>query len=326
MHLVRLGKTNLRVSSIALGTGALGSRIDDHTSIRILDCFAGEGGVLIDTANVYGRWNPGNEPLSELLIGRWMRFHHLRDRFVLATKGAADDQRAIGVRRLSPTSIRSDLENSLQNLQTDHIDLYYLHQDDPAKPVGEIVETMNQLKGEGKIRYFGCSNWSRERITAADRYADEHGLESFCANEVMFNLAVPNRETVEAATQRSVDDGLYRYHQETRMPLVSYTSQAAGYFALYRRPDFMTAAKYAFSRDFFHNDRTLKHAERVELLCALRGYTPLQVTLGYLNAQSFQVIPIVGPWNEDEFMASIEASDAVLTREELSFVLDGEAL
>ena len=92
MRYVRLGNTSLRVSDLALGTGALASRVDEKTSLKIMDCYIGEGGTFIDTANVYGRWNPGNLPLSERMIGRWLSFHHLRDKVILATKGAADNE------------------------------------------------------------------------------------------------------------------------------------------------------------------------------------------------------------------------------------------
>ena len=88
MNIVNYKGTNLRVSDIALGGGVLGSRISDQASFDILDCFVGNGGTFIDTANVYGRWNPGNLPLSELLIGRWMKQHRLRSKLVVATKGA----------------------------------------------------------------------------------------------------------------------------------------------------------------------------------------------------------------------------------------------
>lgn len=86
MNIVNYKGTNLRVSDIALGGGVLGSRISDQASFDILDCFVGNGGTFIDTANVYGRWNPGNLPLSELLIGRWMKQHRLRSKLVVATK------------------------------------------------------------------------------------------------------------------------------------------------------------------------------------------------------------------------------------------------
>lgn len=168
MNIVNYKGTNLRVSDIALGGGVLGSRISDQASFDILDCFVGNGGTFIDTANVYGRWNPGNLPLSELLIGRWMKQHRLRSKLVVATKGACHALETPNIKRLAPEEIREDLESSLKSLQTDYIDLYYLHADDPKREVGEIIETLNSFVREGKVRYFACSNWSAERMWAAE--------------------------------------------------------------------------------------------------------------------------------------------------------------
>lgn len=323
MKRVRLGRTNLNVSDIALGTGAIGSRFDDETSIRILDCYVGEGGNFLDTANVYGRWNPGNKPLSEILIGKWLKAHHLREHLIIATKGCADHQNAIGQRRVSRESILEDINNSLSNLGTDYIDLYYLHQDDPKIAISELLDTLNEIKQDGKIRYFGCSNWSAERIRKADQYAASHGIMSFSANEIMFNLAKANDDAVEEATQSHMSAQMFHDHMETQRPVTAYTSQAAGYFALCREEDFLTNPRFAFPRDFFHNDISASRADRVRNLCLLKGYTPLEITLGFLLAQPFQVIPIVGPWNEKELMESLKASNVTLSDTELNYILDG---
>ena len=216
MRFVRLGNTSLRVTDLALGTGALASRVDEKTSLAIMDCYIGEGGNFIDTAIVYGRWNPGNLPLSEMMIGKWLSFHHLRDKVVLATKGAADNEGEKGKKRLSREEIRHDLHDSLKNLKTDYIDLYYLHQDDPTREVGEIMETMNELKREGLVRYFACSNWSAERMEEADRYAAAHGLAGFSADEIMFNLAKANEEAARSAGPSSRHCCPYRRRSSPR--------------------------------------------------------------------------------------------------------------
>ena len=324
MRFVRLGNTSLRDTDLALGTGALASRVDEKTSLAIMDCYIGEGGNFIDTANVYGRWNPGNLPLSEMMIGKWLSFHHLRDKVVLATKGAADNEGEKGKKRLSREEIRHDLHDSLKNLKTDYIDLYYLHQDDPTREVGEIMETMNELKREGLVRYFACSNWSAERMEEADRYAAAHGLAGFSADEIMFNLAKANEEAVLEATQSCVNENIFQYHQQTQRPITAYTSQAAGFFTLYREKDFMTSEKYSFPREFFFNEATMHRAQRVSMLKKMTGRSELEITLGYLYAQPFQVIPIVGPWKEEELKNSIRASEGRLSNEEREFLLGGE--
>lgn len=305
---------------IALGGGVLGSRISDQASFDILDCFVGNGGTFIDTANVYGRWNPGNLPLSELLIGRWMKQHRLRSKLVVATKGACHALETPNIKRLAPEEIREDLESSLKSLQTDYIDLYYLHADDPKREVGEIIETLNSFVREGKVRYFACSNWSAERMWAADAYAKEHNLKSFVGHEIMFNLAKPNDEAVEAAVQTHMTENIYEYHQKTGKPVTAYTSQAAGFFVLHKEEGFLKDDKFAFPRDMFYNAESLKRAERVDELCKLTNATPLEITLAYLYAQPFQVIPIVGPCRVKELEESLRASEKRLTQEEVEFL------
>lgn len=324
MDMTRLEGTNLRVTDIALGTGALGSRFDDKTSLDILDCYIGCGGNFIDTANVYGRWNPGNKPLSEQLLGRWMRLHRLRDKIVLATKGSADAVDAPGVKRLAPEQIRGDLEDSLLNLKTDYIDLYYLHQDDPLRDVGEIIETLNELEREGKIRYFACSNWTASRMCEADAYARKHKLKTFAAHEIMFNMAKPNDDAVEAAIQSHMTDDIFTYHEETGRPVTAYTSQAAGFFVLCHEPGFVTDEKYEFPRSMFYNQESIERAGRVEKLCALCNASALELTLAYLYAQPFQVIPIIGPWNVGELKESLHASQKRINARELKFLLNAE--
>ena len=322
MKTVNFRGTNLRVSDLALGTGAMGSRFEDRISLEILDCYVANGGNFIDTANVYGRWNPGRHPLSELLIGAWMKKHRLRHSLVIATKGAADAIETPGIKRLAPDQIRSDLEDSLRNLQTDYIDLYYLHQDDPRREIGEIMEILNQFVAEGKIRYFACSNWTAGRMRAADTYAAEHDMKSFVGHEIMFNLAEPNDAAVRSAAQSYMTKDIYTYHQITEKPVVAYTSQAAGFFALCKEEGFLKEEKYAFPREMFCNEKSLRRAERVEVLCRLKDATPLEITLAYLYSHPFQVIPIVGPWKVSELEESLRASERRMSGEELAYLFE----
>ena len=324
MRYVRLNGTGLRVSALALGTGPFASHISDKVAEEILDTYVGEGGNFIDTANVYGRWNPGNQPLCERMIGKWLAQHHQRDKIVLATKGAAD---AIGkphIKRLSEREIRTDIEDSLINLKTDYFDMYYLHQDDPSRPVGEILETMNALHKEGKIRYFGCSNWSGQRMREADAYAEEHGIRSFSAHEIMFNLARSNPDAVYNEIQVCTDEDIWNYHKETQKPMVAYTSQAAGIFVRWHEPDFFEGEKHAFPRRFFWNDVTEARLQRVDQLAKLTGRSSMQLALGFHYAQPFQVIPIIGPYNKSELLNSLASCNYVMTAEELDFILDGK--
>ena len=320
MKTVNLKGTNLMVSNISLGTSTMGTHVDEKTSEAILDTYLGKGGSFIDTANIYGRFSPPGEPAAELLIGKWMKKHHLRDKLILCTKGAARDYKTLAV-RLSPEVIRSDLENSLQNLKTDYFDLYYLHKDNPKYTVAEIMETMADLGRQGKFRYFGLSNWSVERMREARDYCSAHDLPCFSANEVMMNMAKINEDALKDADQRFADPQICEFHQETQIPITAYTAAAVGFFERYGQPDFMDNPKYKRARVMCLNETNIRRLQRVRELAALRGLSATDIVLGYLYAQPFQVIPIVGPNSVATLMENINHSDTTLTPEELNFLL-----
>ncbi|HET8844709.1 MAG TPA: aldo/keto reductase, partial [Ktedonobacteraceae bacterium] len=156
--------TNLHPSALCLGTGSFGTGIDASSAFRLLDIFLEHGGTFIDTARVYGAWVPNGLGLSEKVIGQWVNERHVREQIVLGTKGAHPVFSARHIPRLAPQDIIADLDESLRCLQTEYIDLYWLHRDDPQRPVADILETLNEQVRQGKIRYFGCSNWHVERI------------------------------------------------------------------------------------------------------------------------------------------------------------------
>ena len=163
--------TDLYPSSICLGTGLMGSTIDREHSFQLLDTLVEMGGNFIDTAHVYGDWVPGGKSLSEKTIGIWAKERGIRNRVMIGTKGAHPALSSMSIPRLSHREIVNDLDESLEYLQTEYVDLYWLHRDDPNRPVADILETLNEQVAAGKIRYFGCSNWRVQRIREAMQYA-----------------------------------------------------------------------------------------------------------------------------------------------------------
>jgi len=137
--------TDLIVSSVCLGGAPFGSSIDPDKSMRLMDLFVELGGNFIDTANVYGKWLPDGRSASEETLGKWMKTRKNRGRLVVTTKGAHPDLKTMSVQRLSKEEISADVDDSLKNLQTDYIDLYWLHRDDPNRCVGEILERLRSV-------------------------------------------------------------------------------------------------------------------------------------------------------------------------------------
>ena len=221
----------LALSPVALGADHFGTAVEDETAARILDAFADRGGRLIDTANVYGKWVPGAGNASERFLGRWLKSR--RKDVVIATKGAHYDLGSPTIMRLSAAEIRTDLDESRAALGLDCLDLYWLHRDDLARPIGEILETMEALVKEGAIRFYGASNFSAARLREAKAYADAHGLTGFSAVSNQHSVA-----RVNAGGNTNPDPSLVihreaeeAFHRETGTLLIPYQSTARGYFA-----------------------------------------------------------------------------------------------
>jgi aryl-alcohol dehydrogenase-like predicted oxidoreductase len=184
MKYVNIPVTTLNPSAISLGTNRFGSLIDRDSAFKLLDAYIELGGTFIDTAHIYADWIPGApHSASEKTIGEWLRQRNCRAQIVLATKVGHPNLKSMHISRLSARELLDDLFESLEFLQTDYVDLLWLHRDDPGLPVGEIVDAMNQVLRTGKARYIGCSNWRAPRIREANEYARMHNLCGFIANQ-----------------------------------------------------------------------------------------------------------------------------------------------
>ncbi|RQO32670.1 alcohol dehydrogenase [Taibaiella sp. KBW10] len=183
MHNVNLGPSNLSIAPLIFGGNVFGWTVDEQSSFALLDAFVAAGFNSIDTADVYSSWVPGNTGgESETIIGKWLKQRGKRDDLVIATKLGAHNA------GLSAAYMKTAVEASLKRLQTDYIDLYIAHYDDPATPVAETMDAFNALIKEGKVRYIGASNLSAARIKAANQYARENGLEPYISIQPQYNL------------------------------------------------------------------------------------------------------------------------------------------
>ena len=230
MEKVKFNGTDLEVAPICLGTVNYDAGLSIADSKKQLSAYVEKGGNFIDTAHIYGDWNPGVLCRSEKTIGEWIKESGMRDKVIISTKGAHPDWGRMDIPRVKPSDIEKDLNESLQFLNTDYIDLYFLHRDDPKVPVSDIIDFLDSAKQAGKIGYYGCSNWSLERIKEAQEYAKSAGKEGFTVNQIMWSLADVNFEGLPDKTFILMDKAMYDYHAETKMNLMAYMSIAKAYF------------------------------------------------------------------------------------------------
>ncbi|OCT11450.1 hypothetical protein A8709_07210 [Paenibacillus pectinilyticus] len=303
--------TELTPSVICLGTSNLGETVSRDTSFELMDRFLDKGGNFLDTAKVYSDWVPGERSRSEKLIGQWLKSRNNRSHIVLATKGAHPELETMHIPRLSQEDINYDVEQSLRHLQTDYIDLYWLHRDDPQRSVEDIIDTMNALVQKGKIRYFGCSNWRSERIEAALQYSLSKGLQGFAASQTKWSLASYYQGS--DPTLVTLDKNELAYHERTGMPAIPYNAQASGFFSGRYKSE-MLLEPSPENKNVWNlcNEKNLHKLKSVESIAERLDLTMTQVSLGYLLAHPFPVFPISGCKNSSQLEDSCAAGDVML--------------
>jgi aryl-alcohol dehydrogenase-like predicted oxidoreductase len=317
MKYITLPRTDLRVSQICLGTVPFGSIINRDASFAVLDAYVEAGGTLLDTAHAYADWLGGERHMSEKTIGAWLRETGQRDRVTLATKGGHPDAETPLIPRLAPAQIAGDLDESLACLGVTQVDLYWLHRDDPDRPVGEIMETLHAQVEAGKIRYLGCSNWRHERIHAAQVYAMEHNLHPFVASQVYWSLAIANPDTFPADHVR-LDDEPADFYTHADLTVFAFTAQARGFFAIAAAQG--RTALSAKARQDFENAQTLARLARAQDLARCLDTSVTAVVLAYLTSQAITAIPIIGPGSVAHLRDALDGCDLTLTTEQIRYL------
>ncbi len=313
---VALNNTDLVVSRLCYGTNMLGTAIDQAQANAILDRFTALGGNFLDTARSYGDWIPDAPAgASERAIGAWLKGKRRED-LVVATKGGFFDLRKGDWRnRVTPDDIASDLSASLDHLGVDAIDLYWLHSDNPETSVGPILDALIEHQKAGRIRYFGASNWSAERIFEAQAYAKSVGHTGFAAVQPFWGLAEPNPEGAAAQGYGLYyDNGLRAVHQ-AGLTMIPYSGQSRGFFSK------LVAGEPELREDMkamYLNDANRERFAVVQRLAAKHRVGINEVVLAYLIGQPLQTIPIVGASRPEQLDESVKAVALKLTLDELA--------
>jgi len=299
------------VSLVALGTGAFGAGRGWREAFRLLDRYAELGGTVLDTAQVYPPSNPGE---GERIIGHWLRRRGMVSRMVISTKGGHPRIATMEQSRLSPEDLREDVMQSLERLGVDRLGLYWLHRDDEAIPVGEILDVVFGFQEQGLIGAIGASNWSRQRLEAARAWARQEGKPGFAASQMGWSLAEVSGP-VAYAGMLYVGEAERAYHAETGLPLFAYSSQARGFFG----PKGLAACagdeKARRSLAGYVSASNRGRLERAVRLAEKKGCTPNQVALAYLLSQPWPVVAIAGCGSVAQVEDSCGAADVRIEME-----------
>ena len=303
------------VSRLVQGTVML-DEAEIEASFALLDAAADLGCTAFDTARHYGHGN-------EAVVGRWVRERGLQDRVVIIGKGAHPTPDRD--HRVTPEDIAADLDASLRQLGLDAIDLYLLHRDDPAVPVGPIVEGLNEHLRAGKVRAFGGSNWTHERIAEANAYAAEHGLAPFVASSPQFSLV----EQVDEPWPGCISIGgpgnsaARDWYENNQMAIFAWSSLAGGFLSgsLTRGGDGGLPVEVAArARRAYGTEDNFDRLDRARELAADHGVTVPQVALAYAFSQPLNLFAIAGGESREEVAANAAALDLRLSDASLAWL------
>ena len=280
--------------------------VDNQTTLghasAMFDDFVERGGNAFDTAYIYGGG------AMEALLGQWIANRGVRDEVVIIGKGAHTPH-------CDPESIVRQLDESLDRLQTDHVDLYLMHRDNEQIPVGEFVDVLDEQARAGRIRAFGGSNWSIERYEQALAYADANGKQRFSVLSDHFGLA--HALDVPWAGCRHVTDVEDReWLERTGTTLLPWSSQARGFFARADREDTSDAELVRC----YYSDDNFERLARARKLADELGVAPTAIALAYVLAQSFPTFPLFGPRSIEETRTSMAGLEVTLSDDQVRWL------
>jgi len=301
----KLGSSGIEVPSFAFGGNVFGWTTDENTSFQLLDSLTGAGLNFIDTADVYSKWVPGHQGgESETIIGKWLKKSGGRDQVIIATK--VGSEMGHNKKGLSKTWIKQAAEDSLRRLQTDYIDLYQTHYDDPDTPMEETLAAYQELVNEGKVRAIGTSNMSAQRIQVALKTSKEHGFPSYQTVQPLYNLY--DRESYEKELEPLC--------QEHQLGVISYSSLASGFLTgKYRSEADFSKSKRGKGMSKYLNDRGFKILNALDEVSQELNTTPAAVSLAWLMNRPGITAPIASATSTEQLNEIIKATELELNND-----------
>jgi aryl-alcohol dehydrogenase-like predicted oxidoreductase len=305
-----LGKSNIEIAPLALGGNVFGWTADEPISFRLLDAFVDAGLNLIDTADVYSVWVPGHKGgESETVIGNWLKRSGRRKDVIIATK--VGNVMSPEKKGLSKPYILRAVEDSLRRLQTDSIDLYQSHVDDPATPIAETLEAYAGLIRAGKVRAIGASNFTAERLTASLEVSKQRGYPSYVSLQPHYNL-------VERA---DYETNLEPVCVANGIGVIPYFGLASGFLTgKYRTQADLSKSPRGSRVQKYLDEHGLRVLSALDEVATRHNSTPARISLAWLIARPSITAPIASATNLDQLKDLIAATEMELDRESIEIL------
>jgi aryl-alcohol dehydrogenase-like predicted oxidoreductase len=303
----RLGQSSLNVPPITFGCNVFGWTVDEKASFALLDAWLDAGFNFLDTADVYARWVKGNSGgESETIIGKWMKARGNRDKIVLATKLGIEI--APGKKGLSRAYMQTAVADSLRRLQTDYIDLYQSHRDDPETPIEETLSSYADLIKQGKVREIGASNFSADRLAESLKISTDKGLPRYQSLQPQYSLV--ERTGFEGALEDLC--------LAEKVGVIGFYSLASGFLTgKYRsRSDTEGRARGPGVAKYL-NDHGLGVLKALDEVAAKYEAKPGQIALAWLIARPSVTAPIASATTLEQLAELVEAAEIDLDAESI---------
>ncbi|CAB4571785.1 MAG: aldo/keto reductase [Actinobacteria bacterium] len=302
--MINLPNTDLTVHPLCLGGNVFGWSAPKPQSFNVLNHYFDGGGNFIDTADLYSEWAEGNSGgESETIIGEWMKSKNNRAQMVIGTKVSKLSTR----KGLSKQNILLACEDSLRRLQTDYIDIYYSHEDDPTVPMEETLLAYQELISAGKVRYIAASQHTAARLATALEISKTSNLPSYIALQDHYNLV--HREPFE-----SEQAAVLKKHNLSMIP---FFGLATGFLTGKYRPGQLVESVRAKSVEKYQNEKGWKIVAAVDQIANARNTTMSAIALAWLRAHPQVSAPIASARTVaqlTEIMPVVELSGAEITR------------
>ena len=299
--------TGVKTSELCIGTDYYGKTIPEETAFRLLDMYRDAGGITIDTAHVYSDYLPGAKHASEKTIGKWLKQRVCREKLTIATKGGFPDLDDRTVSRLGRDEIRSDLEESLRCLGVDHVDIYWLHRDDPEKTVEELTDTLEEFRKEGLIRCWGLSNYSPGRMREALKICEKRKLAKPPV-QIKWGLALTAKGAEYDPSLQEMSEEYYAFLRETGTVLFAYGAQAKGFFSkLCEEENGVFTMEPGKCKDRYFCEENIELFRQLKAEAGPLGMRPAALALRKMLEAPFPVALIAGSRTPEQMKLTLEA-------------------
>lgn len=309
----------MSVSRIFCGTANPPISSAEKSAYELLDSVLASGINAFDCARSYG--------MAENTLGNWIEKRNCRDKIIILSKcGDVKNGKVLVNRQV----IMEQLQQSLEALKVSYIDIYLLHRDDPNTPVEEFIDTLNEIKEAGKIKIFGVSNWTHQRIEAANNYAASKGLTGFQVSSPNYGLARQIQDlwgggcvTISGPENKEARS----WYIENQMPVIAYSSLGRGFFSgRFKAGDYETARKCldTFAQKGYLYEENMQRLKRAEELAEKYNISVPEIAMRYIFSSEMNLFAVVSTASPERLRMNIRAANNPLSKEDSQYLEAGE--